>query len=307
MSAQRKTIGDLLQGIDPADVTELPRNEQAAAVLKGTHDLHALGEGIVPLIIGQAGKSECESALAGTYYRMTLLLKGLSTLNDTCHFQLSQAGARTVFELLLDLKILVNNPSRATQFFAFPQVSRFHKAAQLADFLDKHGKIDPVRPQRAVQFAGDQQVRQRIEALCVRGWGTKTNGKPNWPEHWSGQSISERAKNAGADYEELYRTQFFIQSYFVHSGGAGVGGLSHDALVCLFCNAHLLVQRLFTEATEIIATEFLLFDAIPGLREKLQMAAAATGFHLTQAVLMASDSDRIDGERADGSLSARAS
>jgi len=69
------------------------------------------------------------------------------------------------------------------------------------------------------QMAGVDQNRQK---LCAKhGWDPK---KP--PLHWSGKDTLQRVPDADIEYKEIYRSQFFLQSYYVHAGGAGMDSLS---------------------------------------------------------------------------------
>lgn len=272
--------------IEAADVTSLSREDQAAAIFKGTCSLSQFAESqVCPVIMGQLAKSDYEQAIAGTFYRLALLVRGLGRLDDPCHFQLANSTAPTVFELLLDIKALASDHTLAAKFLAFTRVSRFHKATQLTRFLSENPAVDRSSHLQAIQFADDPIRRQEVEQLCIQHWGSDSRGRPLWPEHWSGLSIADRAQRAGLDYEEIYRSQFFLQSYSIHAGGAGVDGISRDGLICSFGIAHSLVQQMFAEAISIIADGFHLFQADTHLRERLHRVSAASGFFAVQAVL----------------------
>ena len=193
--------------------------------------------------------------------------------------------ARSVFELVLDLKILAADHSTADKFFVFARVSKFRKVEQLVSFLDEHPTVDRANHQHAISFATDAQRQDEVEQECLLHWGTNSKGKPNWPKHWSGKDSWERAVQAVVEFAEIYRSQFFLQSYHVHSGPAGIQHLSRDALICSFGIAHRLIQQLAATATEIIGDEFHLFDTNLELRDKLRRASAATGFYAVQMVL----------------------
>ncbi|MBX3439982.1 MAG: hypothetical protein KF861_21000, partial [Planctomycetaceae bacterium] len=129
--------------IEAADVTSLSPEEQAAAFVKGTQSLNTFIEHTVyPVVGGQVGMSETEQALAATFCRISLLLRSLAKLDDPAHFQLANSAARTVFELVLDLKALTTDRSLASKFFAFSRVAKFRKAEQLVNFLNNNPSID---------------------------------------------------------------------------------------------------------------------------------------------------------------------
>lgn len=275
-----------LDVIEAADVTALSIEERAAAFFKGTVSIYRLMEQVVcPVVQGQVGKSDYESAVAGTYYRCTLLLRGLTELNDPAHFQIVNSVARTVFELLLDLKVLVSDPAMADKYFAFSHVAKFRKATQLKEFLDANPDVDQTQHLDAIKFASDAKRRVEVERDCILHWGTDRRGNPRWPDHWSGKNIADRANDAGLELAEIYRSQFFLQSYYVHAGPAGVQNLSREALIYTFGLAHRLVQRLAAMATQIVADEFHLFSTDLELLKKLTRVSAAAGFYAVESLL----------------------
>jgi len=81
-----------------------------------------------------------------------------------------------------------------------------------------------------------------------------------------------------------------------YAGGAGVDCMSPEALESAFAINHLLVQRLFAEATEIISEEFHLFDADDSLRTGLEKASHAPSFVLLEALLQSRHADEDEGQ-----------
>ena len=275
-----------LEVIEAADVAALPVEDQAAAFFNGTASIHGLMEDVVcPVLQGQVGKSEYEQAVSITFYRIALLLRGLKLLNDPAHFQIVNSVTRTVFELVLDLKVLVSDHATADKFHAFARVAKFHKASQLTTFLDGNSGVDRSPHQHAINFASETARKHEVEQECLHHWGSDRKGNLRWPDHWSGRNIAERADDAGIEFLEIYRSQFFLQSYYVHAGPAGVQHLSREALICSFGIAHRLVQQMAAIAVQIVADEFHLFSTDLDLRDKLRRVSAASGFYAVQSVL----------------------
>ncbi len=281
--------------IEAADVETLSFDERADAFYRGTTSIHALMENVVsPVVQGQIGKSGHEQAVAVTFYRIELLLRGLKLLVDPAHFQIVISVARTVFELVLDLKVLAADHATAQKLHAFARVAKFRKASQLKAFLDANPSVDQSSHQEAISCASDSAREQEVERDCIRHWGADRNGNPRWPDHWSGLNIADRAGNAGIEFAEMYRSQFFLQSYYVHAGPAGIQSLSREALICTFGIAHRLVQQLAATAVEVVADEFYLFSTELDLRDKLRRASAASGFFAVQAVLQKQAVDAVN-------------
>ncbi|MEO2033604.1 MAG: hypothetical protein ABGZ35_16110, partial [Planctomycetaceae bacterium] len=159
----------VLEVIEAADVTALSIEEQAIAFFKGTASIHGLMEDVVcPVIQGQIGKSDYEQAVAVTFYRIALLLRGLRLLNDPAQFQIVNSVARTVFELVLDLNLLISDQATADKFHGFSRVAKFRKAAQLKTFLDANPSVDKAPHQDAINFASDTQRQQEVEQACIQ-------------------------------------------------------------------------------------------------------------------------------------------
>ena len=120
-----------------------------------------------PLMHAAFGKNDHEDALAGTYYRMCLFLRAPAKLDDACHFQIAAMAARSLFELLLDLKALAKDPGLAEKFLDFTWVSRYHKAKQLADFLDANPGVDATPRKHALALVNKPSVQQE----SAGSWG----------------------------------------------------------------------------------------------------------------------------------------
>jgi len=283
------------QSIEPQAIRNLPRHKKIEAIFQGTRALSEFAEeNVCPQVRAALQKSGHEQALAATYYRMCLFLRALAKLDDTYHFQIAQMAARSIFELLLDLKALAADPTLAEKFFDFTWVSRYRKAKQLDDFLQAHPRVDTSPHKPALDLVNKPGVEQNRKQLCKKHGWVDSKGKPRWPDHWSGKDIATRAREAGVKYEEIYRSEFFIQSYYVHAGAAGIDSMSRDALESAFAIAHALVQRLFAEATKIIAERFHLFQADESLRHRLEAASVASGFFALLAAIKESESESAE-------------
>ena len=195
---------------DANPINRIPLDAQVSAILERTGALSDLAEKQVsPVVRAKTARTLNEQALAGTYFRMALLSRTLAHLGDAQHFQVAAMVARTMFELLLDLKSLADRPDLTDQFFAFTRVNRFQKADQLADFLQRNPEIDPTPHRAAIRFAADAERRRKVETECEKYWGRTnvakrhgrdvspaqpTKGELRWPKHWSGHDMFRRER-----------------------------------------------------------------------------------------------------------------
>ena len=164
------------EAFDADAFKKMPYERGVQVFFDTTVALHELAETQVCTAVAQMGKDLGEMALGATYFRMCLLLRGLVKLDEPWHFQLAAIAARTMFELLLDLKALADDPSQAEAFWDFTSVDKLRKARTLADFLKGHPDIDTVPHRRALQFAKDPDLQKRVEGLCLRHWGRNKRG-----------------------------------------------------------------------------------------------------------------------------------
>ena len=120
-----------LEEIQQAEVTQLSVRQRVEAIYKGTDAISKFAEDVlVPVLRGQLNLNNQENAVTGVYFRMCLWIRSLVAMNSRVHFQGAAAAARTLFELLLDIKLLVSDAtgSMTDQFHAFPEVVRFRVA-----------------------------------------------------------------------------------------------------------------------------------------------------------------------------------
>ncbi|MEO8496168.1 MAG: DUF5677 domain-containing protein [Planctomycetota bacterium] len=272
------------------DVEDLPLETQLRAILSGTEGVFEFArEHVVPVVRDQLSKNKYESVFSATYYRMCLWFEAIVVLKDPRHFQLAQSASRSLFELLIDVKLLIRDPTAVEQVNAFTRVERFRRAHRLNTFLNEHPSVDKSGYSAEIKHATDPATRVEIDSLREQHWGRDSKNKLIWPKHWSGKDAARRAADLGLEFEERYISDYSFQSWYTHPGLAGIAGLSGGDLTKAFAIAHLVSQRSFSRATEAVASEFRLFDAIPGLRDKLRLASVETVKAACEALMARKD------------------
>jgi hypothetical protein len=219
----------------------LPLKTIIDAYFDGTKHMHDFGrEVMIPQLKALLGPTAQEIALRDTYFKMHLLLGSAITMNSLDHFQSVAALTRSLFELLLDMKIIAVDKTgdAVKRYNEFPEIERYRRAEQLIAFDAAYpGQIkQDLSAQRA--FVSDPARQARIKTAI----GTK---RP--PDHWSGMNARDRARSAG---QEVYA----LLSWYVHAGAAGTAGMGKDALESVFGICHGLIRRMFLDAIEVCAT-----------------------------------------------------
>lgn len=273
-SARVDLIGCIMTPEEIAALKAVPlsMHKKVEAIYHGTFALHKfVEESIVPLLISLLNRSNQEEALVATYYRMYLWLDSAVELRKPSHIQAGAAGARSLFEMLLDIIDLAADPSNGDRFHAFTIVERFRTAQLLVEFHDSRFGYDPMRCQPERAFIADGAIRSQCDHLRETYWGREANGKLRWPKHWSRSSdVFARCQSAGAQYENTYRSAYARLSWYIHPGAAGIGGMNGAAIEGAFGWVHSLFQEFMYDATERVANALPLFAARPELREQLE-------------------------------------
>jgi hypothetical protein len=255
---------------------------KAEAFFRGTVALRDLADRhVVPILVGMVRKTDHEEAEVGTYYRMHLWMLSLAKLDYPVHFQTVLNATRAMYELLVDLKLLVANASLAEKYHDFSFVARFSAAKKFIDHLDADPTYTPpAKPEKRRTFISDAANQKKFDDLRKKHWGMDKKGKLITPDHWSGLDFAARCAKISSKETRRYRDIYSQCSWFVHSGSAGTAGLSPDGLQAAFGWGHGQIQDMFAEGTEILCTTLHLFSANPELEKQLELARVASGIFL---------------------------
>jgi hypothetical protein len=188
-----------LEDLSNAPSSNLSTSAMVESFYKGTNSIQYFAESVmIPLLNGQQKLNDKENALVGTYYRMYAWLRSLLALNGPVHFQGAASAARSLFELLLDIKLLQTDQTGdlVGRFDAFPEVEKYRSAQKLVSYSDAH-PTTTLDCSRQRSFVDGPSKYSSIEATIVKHWGRTKNGKPNWPDHWSGKNVFDRAHDLG--------------------------------------------------------------------------------------------------------------
>jgi len=227
---------------------------------------------IIPILNGQLNLSPKEEAILGIFYRMHALTSSLSRLNNKLDFNATATIARTIFELLLDIKILASpslTPNELERFRAFAEIERFQKARKLLEFQAQHPGLDSnsyFHGDFRKQFVEAPGKQESVESMVKLLWGDK-KGKPKWPDHWHGSSVRARAKLFGPSYEQEYLEIYSLLSCYVHSGNASYAGFSESTLEAIYGISMNISRKMYIEALLLCAKTFSLSHAVNGFSE----------------------------------------
>lgn len=203
-------------------------------------------------------------ALLETVRRMELWMESMQLFKDPSHHQAAAAGARALFELVLDVKALAADTDglMLEKFEAFPEVEHFRVSQKLVAFYRRPGQTASLKDfaERAA-YVDDTARRDRIYETCRKLWGRDPAKDPirGWPKHWTNQGTDQRSRGFGPAFEEHHVLSFAKLSLYLHSGAAGssTGPQNEEALIAL---SHAIAVQSFLSALVALADELTLTE-----------------------------------------------
>jgi hypothetical protein len=229
---------------------------------------------IIGILDGQINLSQQEEAVLGIFLRIHALASSLVRLNQKIDFNAVAVIARTLFELLLDLKLLSSpniKQKELDRFFSFSEVDRFQKARRIVDLQNKypelvnHSLLDSTKRKEFVEQTG---MKDSIELKVKSLWGRGKKGKLKWPNHWSSSTIQERAKANGHVYEQEYLEVYSFLSSYAHGGSSAYSGFSKKALESVYGISLEYSRKMYIESL-LICSDF--FDLKAGIESFSQV------------------------------------
>ena len=223
---------------------------------------------VIGILDGQINLSQQEEAVLGIFLRIHALACSLVRLNQKIDFNAVAVIARTLFELLLDIKLLSSpniKQKELDRFFAFSEIDRFRKARRIVDLQNKHPELvnnsllDSTKRKEFVEKTG---VKDAIELKVDDLWGRNKKEKLNWPNHWSGSTIKKRAEINGPLYEQEYLEVYSLLSSYAHGGSSAYSGLSQKALESVYGISLEYARKMYIESLLICSDFFNLKDGI---------------------------------------------
>src|SRR3990167_4337870 len=103
---------DVLKNLD---IETIPFSKRIEAFYEGTRAAVDLAQQVmIPQLKALMNPSRKEEILKGLYFRMYAWMRTLVSLNDAVHFQADASATRSIFELLLEIKLIMDdNPKGA--------------------------------------------------------------------------------------------------------------------------------------------------------------------------------------------------
>ncbi len=178
------------------------------------------------LIASPESSDKRNEAISLTLWRICAWTRTLDAVASTEHVHAVAAGARAMFELNLDIRVLHRDPDgrAAERFGYFPLVAQARWSRNIVESAGQRpdpriGVIVEAHRSRLDERMSARNIETRVQEL----WGASKRSQ--WPKHWSGMSVATRAERfLQPERSHRYRTDYPLVSWFVHAGPEAYSG-----------------------------------------------------------------------------------
>jgi hypothetical protein len=221
---------------------------------------------------GLLNRKPREQAVLDLFYRAMCYVASIRRLNAPIHVQAVASSARSLFELGLDMALFSQDQTGDSlgRIAAFTRVERHRVAKKIVEFYEDRPAPSDLDLAQKRACVTDVVETAAVEALIQQYWGRNRKGKLNWPKHWSAfPGIRGRAQHVGGPWEERYVQHYYMLSWHMHAGLAGVGDLPTEAFDIFASQAHQLSTDVILDCYRIAGVELQLAMAIPEWTDRL--------------------------------------
>ncbi len=261
------------------DPGQLPMSSKLAVYYTSCKASEDFSQKIIELLKGIIRPSKKEEIVIAIYRSIHCWLKTVTTLNNTIHVQALAAAARSIFEQLLDLKLIVDDQidNAIEKFEAFKEIEKLRRAKRFLNFSKKHPEVKTRPHGRMIEYASDKNVEERVAHLR-KLWSDSSGVLP----HWSGLNIEQRAREAGVSYEIFYNESFILLSWYIHAGQVGTRGMTKVGLELVYGESMRLIHEMFIDVVLLTAKALKLDKGIEGFKDLVQELGMIPGFAILE-------------------------
>lgn len=252
-----------IEDLKKLPVSELPTTIRAEAFYKGTFEIEKfISSTALKVFSNLISPSKKENAVIASYFSLYCWLDSVVAMNKPKHFQSVMSASRSMFELLLDINLLVYDAldNGIEKFYVFNQIERFRVAGKIVKYKElNHNTNLSVARQKAL--VSTPEKCKEIDDLREKYYGRNKNDVLLWPKHWTGLDVRARAQRVDSintshckpiNYEEMYCECYPMQSWYIHSGSVGYEGLSADQIEEVLGYSHHIIQTCMLNSTTIV-------------------------------------------------------
>lgn len=220
-----------------------------------------------------------EKILIDIYRSVHCWLKTVVALNNAVHFQALASAARSVFEQVLDARLIADNKieNAVNKFEAYREIEKFRMAKQILEFKHKYPNVKMFPHLKRLQLASNETEKLKVDRLRLL-WGKRDS----MSLHWSGLALKDRAEIAGVGYYLRYCESYTLLSWYIHSGQVGTRMMSKEGLELIYGDSMRIIHEMFVDLVSLVAIDLKLETAIPGFKDLVQNLKLIPGFAILE-------------------------
>lgn len=241
-----------------------------------------------PVLQNLINQTPRERSFLSLFYRVVGYIASIWRLNSPAHVQAIAGSARSLFELGVDIALFRQDQSNESleRIESFTRVERYRVAMKLVDFYAAHPLPRDLNINEQRRVAADTAERDSVETLIERYWGRDRRGDLIWPKHWSRfQEARGRARQLGGEWEERYVRHYYMLSWHIHAGLAGVADLPRETFDAFAALAHQLATDIALDCYQMAGEELHLAAAIPNWQDHQNFLSHVIGMVLVDGRL----------------------
>ena len=259
---------------------KLPMSSKLSVYYTSCKASEDFSDKMIEFLKGILKPNKKEEIIMDIYRSIHCWIKTIIVLNNTIHVQAVASATRSIYEQLLDLKLIVDDKidNAIEKFEAFREVEIFRIAKKFADFAKERPNVKTRPHEKRIKYGSNRNIQEKIDKLKAKWWSTSKGPI----EHWSGYNTKQRAQLAGIDYEIFYNESFTMLSWYVHAGQVGARRRSKESLELVYGDSMRIVHEMFVDAALLIARALKITSAIPEFREWFKQLQLIPGFAILE-------------------------
>ncbi len=203
---------------------------------------------ISSVLSGLVAETDRDRCFKGIYLRTKANIESLLSLRYAKDFQAIAMITRSLFELAVDLALIMRIPDAIVKIAAFSEVEKLRAARMTVAYKTAHptASVDTT-----VQALFIKNNAAQIDAQRNKLWGANAKVK-----HWSGLSLRDRAAMLGELFEEVYEVKYAQLSWYTHAAGLAGFDLKASSFERLATIHHYLAVQLYKIVLRTIINEY---------------------------------------------------
>lgn len=195
-----------------------------------------------------------ERYVTENYGRAALNVEMMVKIKETKQFQTLSLLARTIFELAVEVKLIVTEADAAKKIELFSKVERLKSARKIVDF---HGGRPDAPPlyQQQLDFVNKFGTQIDIDSAAMWPSNPATGKKPS-VKHWTLKDLRQRAKVLGEPFERLYETYYTPLSWMTHTGVVSPLNMTAESFSSFVSTVYSIAIDSYVAILETLVVEF---------------------------------------------------